>query len=468
MTAAPSPGPDDRPADGSPPVGPVPADDARRDDDAEPATVVLPESVRARVVALADETLSGLAPGEAPASLRPFLRFTAGKRARHAGPALAAALEADEPFRSRVAARVRERRADLAAAVDAGRPPAAAEPVEVAAVAYVLRAPGWQGLVAAASEEALRAVRQADASKAAAEAERLSGQLAAARAQAREEADRLRAELATVKAEVADLRRRLHKSREDARSVKEGAHLAQEQADAVRADAQTRVSAAESEARKLRERLAEAEAELETARRVNKEGRALADARVRLLLDVVADAASGLRRELALPATDLRPADVIAAGEAGSAVSSVGARAMAADDPAVLDDLLALPRVHLVVDGYNVTKLGYGNLSLQDQRERLVNGLASLAARTGAEVTCCFDGAAVDVPVVIAKPRNVRVLFSLPGEIADELIRRLVANEPEGRPVVVVSSDKEVAEGVRRSGARPVASAALLKRLDRG
>nr|WP_231126597.1 NYN domain-containing protein [Motilibacter aurantiacus] len=141
---------------------------------------------------------------------------------------------------------------------------------------------------------------------------------------------------------------------------------------------------------------------------------------------------------------------------------------MAADDPAVLDDLLALPRVHLVVDGYNVTKLGYGNLSLQDQRERLVNSLASLAARTGAEVTCCFDGAAVDVPVVIAKPRNVRVLFSLPGEIADELIRRLVANEPEGRPVVVVSSDKEVAEGVRRSGARPVASAALLKRLERG
>jgi predicted RNA-binding protein with PIN domain len=62
----------------------------------------------------------------------------------------------------------------------------------------------------------------------------------------------------------------------------------------------------------------------------------------------------------------------------------------------------------------------------------------------------------------------VRVLFSKPGEIADELIRRLVREEPAGRPVVVVSSDREVADGVRRSGARPVSSAALVRRLDRG
>ncbi|MEP6762609.1 MAG: NYN domain-containing protein, partial [Sporichthyaceae bacterium] len=64
--------------------------------------------------------------------------------------------------------------------------------------------------------------------------------------------------------------------------------------------------------------------------------------------------------------------------------------------------------------------------------------------------------------------RGVRVLFSKPGEIADELIRRLVREEPPGRPVVVVSSDREVADGVRRSGARPVSSDALVRRLDRG
>jgi hypothetical protein len=48
------------------------------------------------------------------------------------------------------------------------------------------------------------------------------------------------------------------------------------------------------------------------------------------------------------------------------------------------------------------------------------------------------------------------------------VIRRLVAAEPEGRPVVVVSSDKEVATDVARAGAYAVPSAVLLRRLDRG
>jgi predicted RNA-binding protein with PIN domain len=137
------------------------------------------------------------------------------------------------------------------------------------------------------------------------------------------------------------------------------------------------------------------------------------------------------------------------------------------DDPALLDQYLSLPMVHLVVDGYNVTKSGYPTLPLAEQRVRLVGGLAALAARTGAEVKCVFDGAALDGPVRLTQPRGVRVLFSAPGEIADELIRRLVAAEPAGRPVVVVSSDREVAEGVRRSGARPVPASMLLNRLAR-
>jgi predicted RNA-binding protein with PIN domain len=60
------------------------------------------------------------------------------------------------------------------------------------------------------------------------------------------------------------------------------------------------------------------------------------------------------------------------------------------------------------------------------------------------------------------------VLFSRPDEIADDLIRRVVRAEPPGRPVVVVTSDRELAESVRRSGARTVASPALVRRLDRG
>ena len=63
------------------------------------------------------------------------------------------------------------------------------------------------------------------------------------------------------------------------------------------------------------------------------------------------------------------------------------------DDPALLEQLLALPRVHLVVDGYNVTKTAWPELSLERQRDRLLAGLAPLVARSGAEVTVVFDAA---------------------------------------------------------------------------
>ncbi|WP_345714248.1 NYN domain-containing protein, partial [Kineococcus glutinatus] len=191
------------------------------------------------------------------------------------------------------------------------------------------------------------------------------------------------------------------------------------------------------------------------------------DVRARLLLDTLLDAASSLRRELSLPPVEIAPADLVAEDAARPPAAAPGARALAADDPATLDLLLALPRAHLVVDGYNVTKLGYGRATLLEQRRRLVDGLGRLAARTAAEVTCCFDGSDAVGPVPSASTRRVRVLFSATGCTADELIRRLVRAEPPGRPVVVVSDDGEVVAGVRAAGARPVSSRALLARLER-
>ncbi|HEY9523133.1 MAG TPA: NYN domain-containing protein, partial [Thermopolyspora sp.] len=176
-----------------------------------------------------------------------------------------------------------------------------------------------------------------------------------------------------------------------------------------------------------------------------------------------------LRRELALPTTISRPADSVAAVRPGRpGVRAVPARALADDDPALLDQLIAIPQLHLIVDGYNVTKTGYPSLTLADQRTRLLTGLGGLAVQSRVEITCVFDGAELDGPVHVSAPRGVRVLFSEPGEIADDLIRTLVRAEPLGRAVAVVSTDREVAQSVRRMGARPVSSSLLLRRLARG
>ncbi|MCC9157411.1 NYN domain-containing protein [Streptomyces parvulus] len=426
----------------------------------------LPDGVRRRVVQIVSDGFGGLTLGELPAQLRQYARFAPNRRAKFAGNAMAAAVESDPLFRQRIGEKFRDAQPELADALDTGSPPPAADPLDVAAAAYVLRPHGWVKLVAAAGEEAQRADAERADEESRAELERLQEELVRARDHTRTETERLRAELESTKRETESLHRKLRSALSDVKRGEAALRKVQAEMDAVRTEGQTQVSAAESETRRLKARLGEAEAALEATRKAAREGRSVEDMRVRLLLDTLLDSAQGLRRELALPPVSVRPAETVDAVEPGRMTpKDIAARALSDNDPAILDQLLALPQAHLVVDGYNVTKTGYPQMPLEKQRLRLLGQLSQLAAQTGAEMTCVFDGAELAAPVLLAPPRGVRVLFSKPGVTADELIRQLVRAEPPGRPVIVVSTDREVADGVARAGARPVASAVLLKRL---
>ncbi|GAA3197627.1 MULTISPECIES: NYN domain-containing protein [Streptomyces] len=426
----------------------------------------LPDGVRRRVVQIVADGFGGLTVTELPAQLRQYARFAPNRRAKFAGNAMAAALETDPLFRQRIGERLREAEPELTGALESGSPPPAADPLDVAAAAYVLRPAGWVKLVTAAGEEVQRADAERADEENRAELERLRAELARAREHTKSETERLRSELESAKKEADVLHRKLRSALSDVKRGEAALRKLRGEMEGVRAEGQAQVSAAESETRRLKARLGETEAALEAARRAAREGRSVEDMRVRLLLDTVLDAAQGLRRELALPPVSVRPAETVDAVEPGRMTpKDIAARALSEDDPAILDQLLALPQAHLVVDGYNVTKTGYPQMPLEKQRLRLLGQLAQLAAQTGAEVTCVFDGAELAAPVLLAPPRGVRVLFSKPGVTADELIRQLVRAEPPGRPVIVASTDREVADGVARAGARPVASAVLLKRL---
>ncbi|MER6997765.1 NYN domain-containing protein [Streptomyces sp. NPDC000410] len=428
----------------------------------------LPEGVRRRVVALVSDAFGGLTVAELPAQLRQYARFTPSRRAKYAGNAMAATLEGDPLFRQRIGERLREAQPELAHALESGSPLAAADPVDVAAAAYVLRPAGWVKLVAAAGEEAQRADAERADEEGRRELERLREELDRLKSHTKAETERLRTELEAARKEAESLHRKLRSAQSDVKRGEAAVRRLAAETEAAKAEAQTQLSAAESEARRLKARLGEAESAVEAGRRAAREGRSIEDMRVRLLLDTVLDAAQGLRRELALPPASVRPADTVDAVEPGRMTpKDIAARALSETDPALLDQLLALPQAHLVVDGYNVTKTGYPTMPLEKQRLRLLGGLAMLAAQSGAEITCVFDGAELAAPVLLAPPRGVRVLFSKPGVTADELIRQLVRAEPPGRPVIVVSTDREVADGVAKAGARPVASVLLLKRLSR-
>jgi predicted RNA-binding protein with PIN domain len=430
---------------------------------------ILPESVRQRVIALAAAAITGMPLDELPLALRRVAKFAPNRRARLGGPIIATQLAGDPILRQRLAVRAVGEVGELGVAVIDGTPPAAADPVEVAALAYLARPEGWRDLVSSATD----AVRVDAASAAVEERVREIEQRVARaehdRAVARVEADKLRDELARLRDETGGLReeiRALGKAHREAqgRERKASEMLATEKGRAVRAAADH-----DAEVRRLKSKLAEAESLAGAARQTAKDARAVDDARLWLLLETIGRAAVGLRRELALEPTDRMPADFVAdvhAERPDTTGGATGARALDADDPVRLDQLLALPKAHLVVDGYNVTKRGFPEISLEQQRGRLVNGLGGLAAQTHAEVTVVFDGAERVVGLPPA-PRGVRVLFSRKGETADDLIRRLVRAEPAGRPVVVVSSDREVADGVRRHGAYPLGADALLRRLAR-
>jgi predicted RNA-binding protein with PIN domain len=430
---------------------------------------VLPEAVRQRVITLAAAAITGLPIDELPMPLRRVAKFAPNRRARLGGPVIATQLSGDPLLRQRLATRVVGEAGDLGRSVVDGAPPATADPVEVAALAYLARPEGWRDLVEAAAD----AVRADRASAAIEERVREIEQRAARaehdRAVARVEADKLRDELARLRDEAGGLRdevRALGRSLREAqaRERKASELLSTEKGRAARAAADH-----DAEVRRLKARLAEAESLAGAARQTAKDARAVDDARLWLLLETIGRAAVGLRRELALEPTERLPADFVAdthAEQPGATGGATSARALDADDPARLDQLLALPKAHLVVDGYNVTKRGFADISLEQQRGRLVNGLGGLAAQTRAEVTVVFDGAERVVGLPPA-PRGVRVLFSRKGETADDLIRRLVRAEPAGRPIVVISSDREVADGVRRHGAYPLGSDTLLRRLAR-
>lgn len=442
---------------------------------ADSAPPVLPEPVRARILALAADALGALPPDEVPTALRRVAHFTPRKRAASGGAAIAALLDADPLFRQRITAKALERHADLAGlaeAVRSGAVPAAADPADVAALAYLERPEHWADLL---DVSAAALATAADLARSAAEAEaaaRLRDDLETLRQTHRDELAAARAAADEVRAEADSLRRSLRRQEADAGRATSDARRTVAAAEDARDEAARRQEQAEAEVRRLRARVAELEEALAASRRAGREARGSGDVRLRLLTDTLAQAARGLQQELALPPVDELPGDRVAGELRGDASPQVAVPpGVAADDPALLDALLALPTAHLVVDGYNVTKTGYPELSLEQQRSRLLRGLGSLQSRTRAEVTCVFDGGKRGeerpLPVAARAPAGVRVIFSEIGVIADEVIRRLVAAEPPGRPVVVISSDREVADGVRRRGARPLPATVLLRRLER-
>jgi predicted RNA-binding protein with PIN domain len=403
--------------------------------------VELPEAVRARLVSLVAASLGDVMP--LPAALKQVAGFAPARRARLGATAILAELERDGGLRERIALQVRVR--------------TTGDGADQAVLAWLERPEGWQDAVRRAVEQAAAQSNGAARDQRDQREQKLRDRAEEAERTLREQRRSHKEALEALKSEVTTLRRTLGETRTKERA-------AREEAEAARGRAEETVTRLERELRALRAQVAKLEEQAGAQRRQARTDRDDVTVRARLLLETINDAAVGLRRELGLPNVAGNPGDRIEAELAQEGIrepTSTGSLDSAS--PALLEQYLAMPRSRLVVDGYNVTKSTWPTLSLEAQRARLLALLPALVARTNAETTVVFDAAASEARPVVASPRRVKVLFSPAGVIADDVIRDLVAAEPPGRVVVVVTEDRALADDVRRAGARVVGPSALTR-----
>lgn len=369
-----------------------------------------------------------------PTELKPFLRqprLPAGALGR-----VRRIIEGDAEFRGRLAAG------------------AVTELVDPIGIEWLRREDGWEGRIAALVEQTQSDAAEADAAQAVRRAEKR-------RDAAEQVAARTRAELLTLSDRLADRERELAEVRRSTKGASSEVAVLREQLAAARQAARHASDRADADKR----RLAAVEQERDDARRrvlaAERQRDELLSARAeRAGIEVTAAQMMELR---ALASSARTVADRIAGlievrGRTRKPVALPGG--VARDSQRATEFLLTMPQVFVLVDGYNVAKLTWPDLTLAEQRDRLLDAVDAVVRRYGAEIAVVFDGA--DVVGAHAKQRRLaRVRYSPTGTTADDVIRAEVAGLDAARPAVVVTNDAAVRRDVSVAGANVVASNAF-------
>jgi predicted RNA-binding protein with PIN domain len=120
-----------------------------------------------------------------------------------------------------------------------------------------------------------------------------------------------------------------------------------------------------------------------------------------------------------------------------------------------------------LVDGNNVMAQRVGwHRDRPGARRRLLDDLARFALVRKVKVEVVFDGAPEQHFADGAKYRGVRVFYAERGSNADERIKRFVEEARERRTLLVVTSDRQLADYVRRCGAQVIRSGDFRRRME--
>jgi predicted RNA-binding protein with PIN domain len=250
----------------------------------------------------------------------------------------------------------------------------------------------------------------------------------------------------TERARVAELRERIAQLEADLAAMRRDLRRA-------RAEAESDLRRQERELRKARREVERALAERDELKQRLRDERRRADALERRVAEV--------ERPQAKPAA---PASRPRRAGPGRRTALRVPPGRPGDDPETLAEWLEVPGAHVLIDGYNVTLAegGFGDLALETQRSRLVQEVARLVRRKGAEAIVVFDGSEI-APGTARRHRSryVRVEYSRPPRSADDHLVAALADLPPD-PVIVVTNDRELQGRARRHGATIATSSQLL------
>jgi len=111
--------------------------------------------------------------------------------------------------------------------------------------------------------------------------------------------------------------------------------------------------------------------------------------------------------------------------------------------------------VAVLIDGHNlIGQMPSVSLDDPDDEEVLVRLLRTYRARSGKAVTVIFDPGSGSALTERYQSGGVQVVFAASGSTADDVIVRRVQKSRNRQAILVVTSDRALADRVRRLGAR--------------
>jgi predicted RNA-binding protein with PIN domain len=123
----------------------------------------------------------------------------------------------------------------------------------------------------------------------------------------------------------------------------------------------------------------------------------------------------------------------------------------------------------IIIDGYNIIMAAPQVFSrmpdLAARREHLIRLLQSHPELGHKKIILVFDGGKTGSPRQTSTVMNITIIYSRPGEEADDVIKKMIRKTSPGKALTVVTSDRSIRNSAQDHGANTITAVQFWKLL---